>query len=419
MEPPKLLHRPTIVLAAALVVACGAPASSTSPSMSPASSPSMPPASLPSPTVVGSPSALPAFRVDRAAPMLRARTGFDAVLLGDGSILAVGDDFACLPGPAQPGSETAERYDPATDTWTAAQSLNKPRKSFAMVGLADGRALVIGGTNPDDVLYSSTKLFDPGTGEWTDGPLLSVARGDPVAATLVDGSVLVGSVTSVGETTSTTTTEILDRDAAAWRAGPPIEGLSALSFTALTDGRVMAVADGFEIEGATLLFDPAAGTWQAIDGPSPFRHFRVVALDEGNALAISYDAFVLGRNATSQVKRFDSATGVWSDIASPVFPREGTMITRLPSGPLFFAGGASSDLSEPDGRALVSTELFDDPGVWTVSLDLLEPRKDGHAVTLDDGSVLIFGGDASFNVAGDVPWCPDPMTSTERVYLGS
>ena len=85
--------------------------------------------------------------------MLRARTGFDSVVLGDGSVLAVGDDSACLPGPAEPGSETAERYDPATDTWTAAESLNKPRKSFAMVRLRDGRSLVVGGTNPDEPYF--------------------------------------------------------------------------------------------------------------------------------------------------------------------------------------------------------------------------------------------------------------------------
>jgi hypothetical protein len=101
--------------------------------------------------------------------MLRARTGFDSVGLGDGSVLGVGDDAACLPGPAEPGSETAERYDPATDTWTAAESLNKPRKSFATVVTQDGRALVLGGTNDEDQLFSSTKLFDPGTGRWSDG----------------------------------------------------------------------------------------------------------------------------------------------------------------------------------------------------------------------------------------------------------
>ena len=190
METPNRLPRPTILLVAALVAACASP------------TPSNPPASVVPPTTAGatasptiqpsvSPSSLPAIRVERAAPMLRARTGFDSVVLGDGSVLAVGDDFACFPGPALEGSERAERYDPTTDTWTEAESLNKPRKTFAMVRLADGRALVIGGLDPEEASYSSTKLFDPAAGSWTDGPLLDVARDDPAAATLTEGEVVV------------------------------------------------------------------------------------------------------------------------------------------------------------------------------------------------------------------------------------
>lgn len=352
--------------------------------------------------------------------MLRARTGFDSVLLGDGSVLAVGDDSACLPGPAEPGSDTAERYDPATDTWTAAESLNKPRKSFAMVRLADGRALVVGGTNPDDALYSSTKLFDPSTGSWTDGPVLEVARGDPAAATLEDGRVLIGSVTFVGETTSTTTTEILGPDIQVWHEATPIEGLSVATFTALSDGRLMAVADGFELETAILLFDAESATWQANDGPGFLRQVRVVPLDEGDALAFGYEDLAIGRSASARVERFDGETGDWSEVAPVSTPREAAMITRLADGRILVAGGATSDEIDPEARALASTELFDpETETWTAGPDLLEPRKDGHAIELEDGRVLIHGGDASFNVHGDAPWCPDPMISTERVYLGS
>lgn len=352
--------------------------------------------------------------------MLRARTGFDSVLLGDGSVLAVGDDVACLPGPAEPGSELAERYDPTTDTWTEAESLNKPRKSFAMVRLDDGRALIVGGTNPDDALYSSTKLFDPSTGGWTDGPLLDVARGDPAAATLADGSVFIGSVTFIGETTSTTTTEVLDAGAAAWRSAAPIQGLSALSFSALTDGRVMAVAEGFEIEGVILLHDPGDEAWRDNDGPDLLRQVRIFPLDEADALAFGYEDLAIGRSASTRVERFDGATDDWSEVAPMSTPREAAMITRLADGRVLVAGGATSDEIDPEAQALATTEIFDPvTETWTAGPDLLEPRKDGHALLLEDGSVLIHGGDASFNVAGDVPWCPDPLTTTERIHLGS
>lgn len=417
MDMSKLLPRPTVLLAATLVIGCGTPV--PSPFGSPPAS-ALPTPQASSSTEPPSPSASPAVRVERAAPMLVARTGFDSVVLGDGSVLAVGDDVACLPGPAEPGSETAERYDPATDTWTAAESLNKPRKSFAMVRLPDGRALVVGGTNPDDALYSSTKLFDPSTGAWTDGPLLDVARGDPAAATLADGSVFIGSVTFVGETTSTTTTEVLDAGATVWRSAAPIQGLSALSFTALTDGRVMAVAEGFEMEGAILLHDPGDEAWQDNDGPAFLRQVRILPLDEADALAFGYEDLAIGRSPSTRVERFHGATGDWSEVAPMSTPREAAMITRLADGRVLVAGGATSNEIDPEARALAITEIFDPvTETWTAGPDLLEPRKDGHALLLEDGSVLIHGGDASFNVAGDVPWCPDPLTTTERMYLGS
>ena len=127
----------------------------------------------------------------RAAPMIRGRVGFDAVLLGDGTVLAIGDDKDCYPGGALEGSERAESYDPATDTWTEEDSLNKPRKLPATVVLPDGSAMVIGGVNSDDEAFSSTKVFSPATRSWSDGPLLGVARATPIAAILVDERVLV------------------------------------------------------------------------------------------------------------------------------------------------------------------------------------------------------------------------------------
>jgi hypothetical protein len=421
MDTPKRLSRPSIpvLLIGLIAAACSGPAPAT-PTSSSAPSATASAATSPSvPSPSASASASPAVRVERAAQMLRARTGFDSVVLGDGSVLAVGDDSACLPGPAEPGSETAERYDPATDTWTAAESLNNPRKSFATVVTSDGRALVLGGTNANDELFSSTKLFDPGTGRWSDGPLLDLARADPVAATLADGRVLTGSTTIILETSSTTTTEILDAAATAWAKAAPVEGLSVYSFTALTEG-LLAVGDAFEIESMIELFDPADDSWVPIDSPAVLRQLSLVALDDGGALAFGYEDLAVGRSPSVRVERFDPATRSWGQAAPMSTPRADAMAVRLADGRVLVAGGATSDEMDAAAQALATTEIYDpDADRWSAGPDLLEPRKDGHALLLEDGSVLIHGGDASFNTEGDVPWCPEPMTSAERVYLGS
>lgn len=350
--------------------------------------------------------------------MLRARVGFDSVVLGDGTVLAVGDDYACYPGPAQEGSETAERYDPATDKWTAAQSLNKPRKSFATVGLLDGRAIVVGGTNPTEELYSSTKLFDPETGAWTDGPLLDVARDDPAAALLGDGRVIVGSETVVGETSSTTTTELLDAAAKAWSDGRPIEGWAMHTFIPLSDGRVMGIGSGFEIDLAILLFDPATGRWTPAELPNVIRQPRILPVDGGDALAFGYEDIGDTRTPTARVERFHADTGAWSEIPPMGTAREGAILTHIGGGRILIAGGTVYDPNGNGAHAVATTEVYDpEANQWLAGPDLLEPRKDGASEVLADGSVLIFGGDVSYNTEGDVPWCPSPMQSTERVYL--
>ena len=71
------------------------------------------------------------------------------------------------------------------------EDLNKPRKSFATVALRDGTALVAGGSNADDVPFSSTWVFDPSTREWRTGGLLGEARAAPLMTALADGRALI------------------------------------------------------------------------------------------------------------------------------------------------------------------------------------------------------------------------------------
>jgi len=357
-----------------------------------------------------------------AAPMNRGRVGFDAVVLGDGSVLAVGDDYGCYPGPAEPGSERAEVYERANDRWVEVESLNKPRKLPATVGLVDGSAMVIGGINDEDVLFSSTKLFSPTTRTWTDGPLLEIARGQPLAATLDDGRVLVASEVATGDSPTLTTTEIFDPSVGAWSRGASLTGSSVHELVALTNGLILGIGwDNADSEPvvAAVLYDAAKNVWVGINSPGTGIGFDIVALGAGGALAIggSDGGELYGGNGsvTSRVDRLDPLSLRWSPVAQLPTARDETMAARLPDGRVLVAGGMVG--YEPTGgRALTTVEAFDpESGQWTALPDLLEPRYDGQAVVLADGSVLVFGGYSTFNTAGDTPWCPEPMTSVERL----
>jgi len=354
--------------------------------------------------------------------MNHARVGFGAVGLGDGSVLVVGDDMACYPGGAEPGSELAEVYEPAGDRWVDIESLNKPRKIPATVGLADGSAMVIGGVNSDDVPFSSTKILSPATRTWTDGPLLDVARGVPLAAVLGDGRVLVASVVGADETSARTTTEIYDPEGREWTPGPPLDGPYIDSLVALADGRVLAVGSAFEISLWLEIFDPTGESWTAINPPS---HGHVapqfIALADGGILAVGGFVESAGeRELTNLAERYDALNDKWVDVAPMPTARADAALVRLADGTVLVMGGFAGGPDETDLRALTTVEAFDpSTGRWTTGPGLLEPREHGKALVLDDGSVLLMGGDAEFNVQGDTPFCPSPISSVERLAAGA
>jgi hypothetical protein len=349
------------------------------------------------------------------------RVGFHAVVLRDGSVLAVGDDHDCIPGGAEPGSERAEVYEPPSDRWIVVESLNKPRKIAATVGLKDGSAMVIGGINADDAPFSSTKIFSPTTRTWADGPLLDIARSRPFAATLRDGRVLVASEVAVGETSSATTTEIYDPSIGAWSRGPSPSAVSLFELLVLADGRVLGI--GFdhtdtEPQVVAVLFDPSRDGWVRINAPGTGLGFELVALADGGALAIGGwdggELFGGDGSVTARVDRLDPTSGRWTPVAPMATPRTEATTVRLADGRVLVAGGYVGD-GFSDTRAHATAEVFDpESGRWSSMPELLEPRYDAKAVVLGDGSVLLMGGYADFNVHGDTPWCGTPMTSVER-----
>jgi hypothetical protein len=266
-----------------------------------------------------------------AASMRRSRQGFDAVVLGDGTVLVVGDDFACHPGGAAAGSETAELYDPSTDTWTEVGSLNKPRKSFATVALSDGTALVAGGVNADDVPYSSTWVFDPSTRTWRTGGLLHEARAEPVMTGLSDGRVLILGGRGVRLGTHLSTAEIFDPKSSSWTpTGSLPPTVEATHVAALGDGDAIALgydSTDSEPQRTTYVFDASNGTWRHADWVPNAYGFELVPVGDSGVLAIG------GNNGgeleggdgsvTKWVNLFDSGSGHWVARAPMSTPRIG------------------------------------------------------------------------------------------------
>lgn len=192
----------------------------------------------------------------------RHDAGGTATALDDGTVLVVGGSF--------PATSSAERYDPASERWTAAGATATARRGHSATRLADGRVLVAGGLTCCDVagevLAGTAEVFDPATGLFQPTGSLGVARAFHTATLLADGRVLVTGGFAAVDGSTTASTEVYDPSTGTFTpAGAMQAGRTVHAAVSLTDGRVL-VLGGQRASAATDLFDSATARWSP--GPS-------------------------------------------------------------------------------------------------------------------------------------------------------
>ena len=124
-----------------------------------------------------------------AGSMAQTRGQHTATVLPDGTVLVTGGIGAQGGGLGVLAS--AERYDPATSTWSAAGTMSSPRTAHTATLLPSGKVLVTGGTAPPAGCQSSAELYDPATNSWAAAAAMSDARSEYSATLLSNGTVLV------------------------------------------------------------------------------------------------------------------------------------------------------------------------------------------------------------------------------------
>lgn len=167
----------------------------------------------------------------------------------------------------------------------------------------------------------------------------------------------------------------------------------------LKDGRALAAGGGVgQIPlAAAELFDPATGVWQSTGELNQARRgHRAVLLGDGRVLVAGgiAEGELL---ATAEI--YDPATGQWTLTAPMSVARLGNTLTLLANGNVLATGGTSAETAagagggqtiRPDGTA----EIYDVvSGQWTRADGAMStPRFEHSATLLDDGRVLIAGG---------------------------
>lgn len=414
------------IAVAALLAACqpAAPGTNAPATNGPSTTPS---GETSAPTTGPKPTPVPAggawveageLNVPREAPHV--------VLLGDGRVLAVGDDdteseLDTFCG-ASESSVVAELWDPATATWTRTAPLATPRALNVAVPLADGRALVTGGANAGSQeweiggyqSYSSTWIFDPRTESWTKTGVLETARAAPVGAALLDGRILVAGgffadrfrwddypqlageerpgYVACPRPQGDVHTDIVT---AAWRPGGPLADVAPEP----PPGRLLATAE---------VFDPERGTWSRT-GPLavPRVGGSAVTLADGRVLVAGQSEFVNGyfyglwtedERAGRVAELYDPSTGRFRvtgeyPAAQQKWRPDAVLVATADGGALLVGGAAMGETAED--TVPTSPVLRYDPGTnrWTEAGSLAFGRLFPAVALLPDGRVLVAGGE--------------------------
>lgn len=241
-------------------------------------------------------------RTGRTTPtgaMHEGRSGHTATVLRDGTVLmtgGVGDGWTFL--------TSAETYDPRTGRFTPTAPMGAARESHTAALLPDGRVLIAGGhrgRRENIVVYRSTEIYDPARRTFSAGPDLGIARHKHEAIALADGRVLVLGGSDPRDRTAYTSAELYDP---ARNAFAPAASLRYPRYKVrdtavrLRDGRVLVAGGGRYAE----VFDPRANVFRPVPGDlgDAYAFAASTLLGNGDALVIGgYD------------DRIRSSDGIW------------------------------------------------------------------------------------------------------------
>lgn len=310
------------------------------------------------------------------------------VVLGGGSVLALSNRFQAGVWDPKASKAPVPVAFSAGDLHCAAQAT-----------LADGRAIVVGGTENHvgggevEAGIPVTALFDPATKRWSRGADMQRARWYPTATTLSDGRLFVTSGSDPhGEMVRIP--EIYDPAANSWTALPAASRLQPFYpfMFLLPDGRLFEAGP----ERGTWFLDPGSrGAWTS--GP------RNDFFGQGGALssAVQYGPgriLIAGGGdpaiSRSAVIDLTQPSPAWREIESMKFPRRRFTLALLADGSVLAVGGTRRG---DDVDPVMEPELWDPKSErWTTVAAMRESRMyHSTAALLPDGRVVVGGGESA------------------------
>ncbi len=176
--------------------------------------------------------------------------------------------------------------------------------------------------------------------------------------------------------------------------------------TVLRDGRILITGgvDAPDTSGGSFglptgsaeLYDPRTGSFNATGSMTTPRAGHIaVPLADGRVLIVGGDQTITGDAPYHRsAELYDPATGTFSRTGSLTTTRDGFSATLLQDGHVLIAGGYDPHLTVGQGSTYASTESYDPTNGTFSATGSMTTAREGHSATLlDDGRVLIVGGD--------------------------
>ena len=345
---------------------------------------------------VGAVSAAHTFSATGA--MLYPRYGHTATLLPNGKVLVAGGRAKSDP------RASAELYDPATGLWTETGKLTYARYYHTATLLKNGKVLVVGG-HADKDPRASAELYDPATGLWTETGKLTYARYYHTATLLPDGKVLVTG--GHADNDPRASTELYDPTTGTWtETGKLVYARYLHTATLLPDGKVLVTGGHSKTDPLSTaeLYYPVIGRWAEtgrMDAHGTINLYRHAAtlLPDGTVLTtggILKDTIGVEESMQATLL-YDPATGTWPftskwwlrshhDHTATLLPNEDTILVA--------GGGGDEALAQNNAQLLdlaATTRSYTD-------ITMVRERAKHTATLLANGKVLLAGGHDSKSV---------------------
>lgn len=320
-----------------------------------------------------------------------------ATRLNNGTVLIVGGSNLSA------SLQTAELYDPATDTFKATGSLQNARQKHTATLLSDGKVLIAGGIvgAGGGITVTTAEIYDPTAGTFTPTTGSPMAARSEHTATLLPGpggKVLI--VAGRNQANYVATAELYDPATGtfALTVTAPLASRATHTATLLNNGKVL-IAGGFRSGALSSaeLYDSATGAFTLTGSLTTPRAQQTATL-----LLPSGKVLMVGGAATATAELFDPTSGTNGAFAATgsltTARAYGHTATRLSNGTVLIAGGAGTGIP---ALILAAAELFDpNAGTFSATSGTLVAAREYHSATLlTDGRVLLSGGAAGTVIA--------------------